>query len=415
MEWTDDRLDEMMATGDPWADKIFEDQDPAVVGPLINKLYRRDFSGVPPVLIKRMEEFRAAYRLDLLDKWTPADHRRMRQAERAYLSHSIPAAACLLLSAVPQGYCAPRLSRVLTYTGLLEEATLRRLLGVLQMVLDVIFVGGFEEDGQAVRTGVHLRFMHAAIRRLLKDQVEKGRLQWDEAKDGALISREDMLGTLMGFSLLVTDGLPRLGFDLDKRIDEDIWFLWRNFGRTLGIPDRFLPTSDSDARVFYEAYMRRHFKPASENPDGVKLAAANLKATAGLLKQYLPFPLNRGNLPYKLSQTVMVHLIGPDLSRKLDVDKPPMLLNLSINTMQHVIGLVYDAVTQGTDRRSGFRRFVRRRARSMNQRLFENLIQTDLGGRPMWEIPSSLADLQKLVDREDMEPITADEPPPPQS
>jgi hypothetical protein len=59
-----------------------------------------------------------------------------------------PACAVLLLKSLPEGYAAPNLSRVLAETGNMERRTYRRLLGVLQLLLNVSTPGGFRPEGK---------------------------------------------------------------------------------------------------------------------------------------------------------------------------------------------------------------------------------------------------------------------------
>ena len=48
--------------------------------------------------------------------------------------------------------------------------------------------------------------MHAAVR------LHLGRRGWDTAGDGVPINQQQLLGTMLSFSLLVTDALRALGF-----------------------------------------------------------------------------------------------------------------------------------------------------------------------------------------------------------
>ena len=72
--------------------------------------------------------------------------------------------------------------------------------------------------------------MHAGIRRfaprLMPNYVETYR--------GQPVNLEDMLGTIMGLSLLVIDGMPKLGDALPVQEAEDYFYLWRAFAGSDG-------------------------------------------------------------------------------------------------------------------------------------------------------------------------------------
>jgi hypothetical protein len=270
------------------------------------------------------------------------------------------------------------------------------------MVLDVIFVGGFESGGLAIMAGARLRLLHAAMRHLFREEIRAGRFEWDEERDGLIISREDMLATLMGFSIVTVDGLPRLGVPLERDDMEAIWMLWRNFGRAMGIPKQDMPEDVNDARAFYQAYMRRHFKRAEENEAGVKLTKMHLDVMADQLYPLL-YPQPDTRKPGKALDTseardvcrgVMIHLIGPKCTRMLGLDGSDLRgMRAWLRLGQAMLGGLYYAYTRLTRRWSGHRQRMRRRARALNRLLLLGLLTNELGGRPKWVLPRRLAGL----------------------
>ena len=80
------------------------------------------------------------------------DSDRLDRGERVFLDHAFFASVVLLAKSLPEGYAAPCLATLLNLSGNLRTSPYRRLLGVLQLVLDVSrLVHGFEENGP--RTG----------------------------------------------------------------------------------------------------------------------------------------------------------------------------------------------------------------------------------------------------------------------
>ena len=218
----------------------------------------------------------------------PIDFARLKRGEAVFCTHAFPAALVLIAASLPQGYAARNLAEILMISGDLKNHAYRRLLGVLQMVVDVTQAGGFEPSGAAVVSARKLRLLHAGVRRIARRQP---RLRDYERTYGVPVNHEDMLATIMGFSLLVIEGFERLDMPLSPGEAEDFYYIWRVFAQLMGIhpagrPDStaYVPESVADARTFYDSYARRHFvDDPAKNPEGVALARANLAMMRDLL------------------------------------------------------------------------------------------------------------------------------------
>jgi hypothetical protein len=212
---------------------------------------------------------------------------RLRRGSEVWMSESLPAALVLLTKALPEGYAAPSFGVILNMSGDLERHPYRRLLGVLQMVVNVCERDAFSPRGRAVVTAHKMRLLHAAMRVHI---VPKCLPRYDAARLGPPINMEDMLATLMGFSWVVLAGLRELGTPLRREQEEDLYYVWRTFARMVGIhppgqpeSDELVPASVPEAEEFYAAFCRRHYVGPEANPDGVALARANLEMLQGLL------------------------------------------------------------------------------------------------------------------------------------
>ncbi|MEM9597858.1 MAG: oxygenase MpaB family protein, partial [Acidobacteriota bacterium] len=206
------------------------------------------------------------------------DSERLERGAFAFRGHAFAAAIVMLASSLPSGYAAPCLARILTVSGNLQNHPFRRLMGVLQLVVQVMAKGSSAAESQAHLTARKLRLLHAGIRRI----VPRFRPEYID-RFGPPVNHEDMLATVMGFSHLVVEGIQKLGRHLSEDEADDIWYLWRYFCLDMGIhpegrPDdpSLIPESRDDAAAFYRSYARRHFAGAAENPDGVELARINL-------------------------------------------------------------------------------------------------------------------------------------------
>jgi hypothetical protein len=305
--WTDAFLDTMSKQGDPLADdfltRIIRDNEIAHIRMVFAEMNSND--EVPPATtFPELSEFFEATN----DLPPTVDLYRVSRGEKVFQENAFTGALVLLTKCLPEGYAAPNLSIILNLSGDLRTHPYKRLLATLQTVVNVSTYHGFQNGGRAVITAQKLRLLHAGIRHLTR------RYRPDfEPRYGTPVNQEDMLGTVMGFSYLVIEGMRTLAVGLTAQEEEDFLYLWQVFALMMGIhpPDRpgsfeYIPDSVEDAQAFYEEYRRRHYVPAEKNPDGVVLAHSNLK----MLKHFVPRILRVfgfGAMP----RLYMLELMGP--------------------------------------------------------------------------------------------------------
>ncbi|MEM6454545.1 MAG: oxygenase MpaB family protein [Acidobacteriota bacterium] len=217
------------------------------------------------------------------------DIERVRRGGRAFLCHVTTSALVLLASSLPRGYASPPLCRVLTVSNDLANNPYQRLLGVIQLLVNIAKPGAFEPGGLATVTAQKLRLLHAGVRTV----VPKYRPDY-RARYGPPVNHEDMLATLMAFSYLVVDGLRRLDMALSPQDEADYYELWRVFAVMMGIHPEgrphdasLVPATLDDAAIFYASYARRHYTGPDENPEGPILAQHNLE----MMQHLVPPPL----------------------------------------------------------------------------------------------------------------------------
>lgn len=317
-KWSDDAfLDRLRASGDPLAERCVRDLPRDQSLAFVFTKMRTD-AELPAELPEAFATFlRDAKESLALGDLTEAEHARLLRGQQLFLTHALPEALVLLVKSLQEGYQAPRLSEILMLTGGLQRDTYRRVLGVLQMVLQVMTPHAFElksSSGIHPRSDVGLtaarvRLMHAGLRGIAARKFPG----FGARHGGVPISLEDMLATLMAFSSLVMDGFDILGIELSEEEAADHHFVWRVFARTMGIHPpgdqlswEWIPATLAEAREFYDAYKERHYREAADNARGVQLAAANLQ----MLDKRLPFGLAR---------IYMNLLVGSDACERLGV------------------------------------------------------------------------------------------------
>lgn len=398
--WSDDRfLDEIRAHVDIVADDCVRDlgthKDFA-------DIFRKDTSNwvsLPDDAPQALKDFfiqtdrHLLLEKDLVKFPLGVDPDRLDRGERVFLDHAFFASVVLLAKSLPEGYAAPCLSTLLNLSGNLRTRPYRRLLGVLQLVLDVSSVHGFEENGRALAAARQARLMHAGIRRfaprLMPNYIETYR--------GEPVNLEDMLGTIMGLSLLVIDGMPKLGDALPKNDAEDYYYLWRAFAVAMGIHppgqrgnDAWVPATLDDARAFYVSYERRHYQSnPSLNPDGVALAQENLS----MLHTLLPLPLRLPGLN-RIPELLMTQLIGDEGCRRVGLTPyvvPYGLHDIAVGALSALVGVGrwFDRIDPTGNWHP-----------TISAVLLQSMIKQQYGGIVTFEIPESIKDVQEMMARE---------------
>jgi hypothetical protein len=315
------------------------------------------------------------------------DLARVARAEDMFQVHALPVALVLLTKSLPEGYAAPNLSRILSLSGDLDHHPYRRLLGVLQMVVDVTTVRGFQTEGNAIVTAQKLRLLHAGIRHVVRQSPRMGDF---EQKYGVPVNLEDMLGTIMGFSYLVIDGLRKIDFRLKPEEAEDMYYLWTVFARVMGIhppgkpdSDEFVPQTMSEAGEFYHAYARRHYVDAEDNPDGVQLARENLQ----MLVDLVPRPLRWLGMAI-VPRLYMQHLIGVKGCLRVGIE-PLLGIDILKRFTVDAASLLLRPFDRGDSPRTPHNRWSRA--------LFQHMIDDQYGGQVTFLMPQDLQDMRKLA------------------
>ena len=171
-------------------------------------------------------------------------------------------AAALLLAALPEAYAAGEGAKVLARRSeLVKRGTLstRRILATAQFVIWVLTPPGtpdppdnddmenytypsFDDTsqlwgapkGQALRACLALRIMHSLIRISDPTGIQNPAL---DDPDRVPLNQEDLLATLLSFSITVFEVLEQFGISWSVKEQEAYFYVWDHVGETLGIGD----------------------------------------------------------------------------------------------------------------------------------------------------------------------------------
>ena len=173
-KWTDALLDRMQNTGDELADKpvgkVFEAGGVDAVNAIMRTLVRND-QPVPDELPPQIRDYLAESLA--LPEWADLD--KIKRGQQLYETWGVLITLCLFCASLPASYAAADGVKVLYLTARLDTDARRRVMETGQFLIDVLTVGGLDDEhGKGRRTIQRVRLMHAAVRHLIMARNDQG-------------------------------------------------------------------------------------------------------------------------------------------------------------------------------------------------------------------------------------------------
>jgi hypothetical protein len=274
-------------------------------------LLARNNSPVPKELPPSLSSFFTATRS--LPAW--ADRAKIEEGERFFNRLGPVCVLSLLCKALPECYACWKGSEVLFATGRLNEkrgyerALARRIAETAQFLIDVMSPGGLTADGRGIATTQKVRLIHAAIRYYLR------KYGWDREKYDEPINQEDLVGTLMAFSVATLDGMKMLGMNVSQKEQEAYLHVWKVVGYILGIEESLLPNDMESARALWAAIGRRQHGPDEK---GVEAGHELAKSLIEFVADHLP-----GRPNEKVARYIVRYLVGDRVGTMLGIPPTP--------------------------------------------------------------------------------------------
>lgn len=183
--------------------------------------------------------------------------------QRFFSARPMPIATTLFCAALPATYAAPHGAAVMMATSQMgeREHIARRLAGTGRMIFDAMAdtpAGALERGRQGYVTVRGVRLLHAVVRQALLNGKAK---PWPAAH-GVPVNQEDLLGTLMAFTVSVLKGLDALGMPAGDHEAEAYVHTWCAVGAILGIEESLLPLTSQEAGRLADTIARRQFGPS---------------------------------------------------------------------------------------------------------------------------------------------------------
>jgi squalene cyclase len=289
--FTAEQLQSMRQVADPDADEVVRSIYAGGEVDAVRKMLGRLFASDEPVPTGLPAEVQAYF-----EKWRQLpdgiDTGKLQLAGRLFTRAGWMVAASLFCSSLPQAYCAANGAHVLIQSQRMTKHLRKRIFETAQFVFDVCDEGAMEPQGRGIYAALKVRLMHAAIRHL----ILTGPAPWDKATLGLPINQEDMAGTLMTFSVVILDALPRLGIEVSDA-EADAWLhLWQLVGHLLGVQRDVVPNTVDEGEQLMDLIRAGQWR---RSDDGVQLARVLIELMQEGLHNVLPTHLLDG-LPLAL-------------------------------------------------------------------------------------------------------------------
>jgi len=183
--------------------------------------------------------------------------------QRFFGAWPLPIATTLFCAALPTTYAAPHGAAVVAATSHLSRPghVGRRLAETGRMIFDCLAEapdGTLRPGGQGYVSARGVRLLHAVVRQALLS----GRADPWPAQHGVPINQEDLLGTLLAFSVTVLDGLRKLRVPVGGNDAHGYIHAWCAVGALLGIDEALLPRTPTEARQMADRIAERQFGPS---------------------------------------------------------------------------------------------------------------------------------------------------------
>jgi hypothetical protein len=161
----------------------------------------------------------------------------MAAGQRFFDQWDLEICTALFAASLPSAYAGWQGVGVLARASELaeQETVARRIAETGQMLLDITRPGALERGGVGYQRIIQVRMLHAAVRAVLLGRDAPGG-RWPAA-NGVPVNQEDLLATLMTFTVIVFRALDRMGIDVTAKDQEAYLHLWAVAGHLLGITE----------------------------------------------------------------------------------------------------------------------------------------------------------------------------------
>lgn len=238
-EWQ--ALGEALTQGDPVADRLVDwmyQVGMPKAHPLFERALNHGIAKVPDAPAVLREFFEVCERRPA---WL--DDALLKRGAQVFQQAGMSAYYVLRDIALMGGYQAAGFNKTLILTGALEGRASRRVAETMKWVNDVTALGGMQRFAEGFKSTVHVRLVHAMIRRRVR-----GLPAWNEAEWGLPVSQTDMAATYLGFSVVLLIGLRVMGMPVTREEGRAVMHLWCYACWLMGVDERWLRHDEAGGR-----------------------------------------------------------------------------------------------------------------------------------------------------------------------
>jgi hypothetical protein len=141
------------------------------------------------------------------------------------------------------GYLATAINRTLILTGALQRGARRRMAETMKWWLDCTADGGMDPGKPGWNATLHVRFMHAFVRRRVQLMPE-----WKNEEWGIPVNQSDMAGTYLVFAITFLLGLRVVGVPITDQEGRAVVHFWKYVSWLMGVDERWLVDTEAEGR-----------------------------------------------------------------------------------------------------------------------------------------------------------------------
>ena len=170
--------------------------------------------------------------------------------QRAFFNNMKNMLVAFAIGASVEGF-GTMVSKSFSITGRVSgmgEGAVRRLRQNNRHMIETYYPNSMTRDGEGWKFSMRLRFVHARVRKFLKDSEE-----WDHEAWGTPIHCAHLGGvSLYTFSIRQFEHAAKMGGSMSQEEIDSIVEIWRYAGYLLGVPESILFSSEASARRLYQ-------------------------------------------------------------------------------------------------------------------------------------------------------------------
>ncbi len=226
------------------------------------------------------------------------------------------------LYSLPYCYAGARGVKVLYHSKKIRENPKIRLMETARFVFDACETGAFAPEGRGFVSVLKVRLMHAAVRHFARTYIP----------DEVPVNQEDLVFTMLSFSLIVFRGLRKTGIEPGDQEIQAYFHLWNYIGKLLGVRNELVPDNLAEASQLERIIAKRQFVYSKEG-----------EALCCSLIQYLENEML--NVPNDQVKDIVYSLMGEEASQCVGLS-PKSKLNSQVLLNGMILGNFFKVFSQ---------------------------------------------------------------------